>query len=170
LYFSSNGRGGYGSFDIFKATRLDDSWTSWSTPVNLGPEVNTSGRDLYYRLYESSGTAFYTSTLNSDGYGDIRMVAPRDYTPPEEVPVVEDQDAVVAEPLVATENAVRVFGTVTDTRTGQTVPATLTFTSEAGDRKISGVTADTNSWPHRLSAIAWSSLRRAISALWKSLT
>ncbi len=137
LYFSSNGRGGYGSFDIFKATRLDDSWTSWSTPVNLGPEVNTSGRDLYYRLYESSGTAFYTSTLNSDGYGDIRMVAPRDYTPPEEVPVVEDQDAVVAEPLVATENAVRVFGTVTDTRTGQTVPATLTFTSEAGDRTIS---------------------------------
>src|SRR5690606_41636546 len=97
----------------------------------------TTCRNLSRRLDESIGTAFSTSTPTSAGYGDIGMVAPRDYTPPEEVPVVEEQDEVVAEPLVATENAVRVFGTVADTRTGQTVPATLTFTSEAGDRKIS---------------------------------
>jgi len=136
LYFSSNGRGGYGSFDIFKATRLDDSWTRWSEPVNLGPEVNTSGRDLYYRLYENNGTAFYTSTLNSDGYGDVRMVAPSDYTPPEQMPVVEEQVEEVAEPVASTADGVRVFGTVTDSRTGEGVPATLTFTTESGEKAI----------------------------------
>ncbi|HEX7016113.1 MAG TPA: OmpA family protein [Cyclobacteriaceae bacterium] len=133
LYFSTNGKGGYGSFDIFKATRLDDTWTHWSEPVNLGTEVNTSGRDLYYRLYESNGTAFYTSTLNSDGYGDVRIVAPGNYTPPE---VIEEQEEDVVEPVALNEDAVRVFGAVTDTRTGERIPATLTFTDESGERAI----------------------------------
>ena len=136
LYFSTNGRGGEGSFDVFKATRLDDSWTKWSAPVNLGPQVNTSGRELYYRFYESNGTAFFTSTLNSDGYGDVRMVAPGDYAPPEQEPVVQEQEEPIEEPIAETSDAVRVFGRVTDTRTGQVIPATLTFTGEAGERAI----------------------------------
>ena len=39
LYFSSNGRRGYGSFDVFFSERLDDSWTNWSDPVNMGANV-----------------------------------------------------------------------------------------------------------------------------------
>jgi outer membrane protein OmpA-like peptidoglycan-associated protein len=136
LYFSTNGKGGLGSFDIFKATRLDDSWTRWSEPVNLGPNVNTSGRDLYYRFYQSNGTAFYTSTLNSDGYGDVRMVAPGDYTLPEQTPIIEEQEENIAEPVASTPEGVRVFGTVTDSRTGERIPATLTFTDESGERAI----------------------------------
>jgi Tol biopolymer transport system component len=41
LVFSSNRAGGFGGPDIWMATRasVDDTW---STPVNLGPAVNTS--------------------------------------------------------------------------------------------------------------------------------
>jgi OmpA-OmpF porin, OOP family len=73
LYFSSNGRKGAGSFDVYSAQRLDDSWTNWSEPKNLGIEINTHGRDLYYRNYEDRQFAFFTSTINSDGYGDIKF-------------------------------------------------------------------------------------------------
>jgi len=48
LYFSSNGRKGYGSFDVYFSERLDDSWTSWSIPSNMGSRVNSEGRELYY--------------------------------------------------------------------------------------------------------------------------
>ena len=41
LFFSSNGRQGHGSFDIYSTTRLDDTWTNWSAPVNLGPGFNS---------------------------------------------------------------------------------------------------------------------------------
>ncbi len=74
LYFASNGHGGYGSFDIFYADRLDDTWLNWSKPVNAGPEVNSEGRELFYR--PTAGGDFYTSTRNSDGYGDIRFYQP----------------------------------------------------------------------------------------------
>jgi hypothetical protein len=30
LYFSTNGRGGYGSYDVYVSKRLDDTWTNWS--------------------------------------------------------------------------------------------------------------------------------------------
>jgi OOP family OmpA-OmpF porin len=71
LYFASNGHKGMGSFDIFYSDRLDDTWKNWSPPQNMGAEINTEGRELYYR--ESTSGAFLTTTLNSDGEGDIRF-------------------------------------------------------------------------------------------------
>jgi OOP family OmpA-OmpF porin len=79
LYFSSNGRkGGFGSFDIYASTRRDDSWTSWSEPVNLGPLVNSEGRELFFKDVPSMGISIFTTTKNSDGYGDIKFVTPQD--------------------------------------------------------------------------------------------
>lgn len=72
LFFATNGRGGLGSFDIFYADRLDDSFTRWSEPVNLGAPVNTEGRELFFRII-STGGALLTTTKDSDGYGDIRF-------------------------------------------------------------------------------------------------
>ncbi|UXP33783.1 OmpA family protein [Reichenbachiella agarivorans] len=74
LFFSSNGLGGEGSFDVFMSTRLDDTWQNWSTPVNLGPKVNTVGRESSFVLPIEKEFAFLISTQNSDGYGDIKMV------------------------------------------------------------------------------------------------
>lgn len=72
LYFASNGRKGYGSFDIYFAERLDDSWQQWSEPVNMGASVNSEGRELYYRTIPETRSALFTSTLNSDGLADIK--------------------------------------------------------------------------------------------------
>jgi len=46
VYFSSNGRQGFGGYDLYMSRRLDDSWTSWSTPQNLGKVINTKMDDL----------------------------------------------------------------------------------------------------------------------------
>lgn len=42
LYFVSDGRGGLGYSDVYVATRKDvQDWTSWSTPQNIGKEINS---------------------------------------------------------------------------------------------------------------------------------
>ncbi len=45
LYFSSEGHGSLGGLDVFVTTRLDDSWTHWSKPTNIGKGINTSSDD-----------------------------------------------------------------------------------------------------------------------------
>lgn len=61
LYFASAGHGGYGGVDIFAAKPLDDKFSKWSKPVNLGPAVNSKGFDAYFRLAPNRKTAIYAS-------------------------------------------------------------------------------------------------------------
>ncbi len=53
LYFTSRRPGGYGSWDLWVATRATTD-NVWSKPVNLGPTVNSSVRDI-------------TSVISADG-------------------------------------------------------------------------------------------------------
>ena len=41
LYFSTSSLGGYGANDLFVSRRLGRGWYNWSSPENLGPEINT---------------------------------------------------------------------------------------------------------------------------------
>jgi len=62
LYFSSSGREGFGTLDVFKSTRLrDDSWTEWSEPVNLGKQFNTIGSDWGYKVTTDGSKAYYAA-------------------------------------------------------------------------------------------------------------
>ncbi|EMR04452.1 OmpA family protein [Cesiribacter andamanensis] len=74
LYFSSNRPGGQGSMDIWVSTRLDNSWKRWSNPQNLGAGINTPGAENYYFAPETGQWSYYTTTQNSEGFGDIRRV------------------------------------------------------------------------------------------------
>jgi hypothetical protein len=47
LYFASTGHAGYGDFDLYVTTRLDDTWTRWSPPLNLGPAINTPWPEVH---------------------------------------------------------------------------------------------------------------------------
>lgn len=96
LYFSSNGRKGNGSFDVYSATRLDDTWTNWSAPENIGPHINSGGRELFFRAYSQQGFMLYTTTKSSDGYGDLKIFAPG-----EPLPV---NDSVIYASLVDVKN------------------------------------------------------------------
>jgi hypothetical protein len=72
IYFASNGRKGYGGFDIYSSTRLDDSWTAWTEPLNMEQPLNSEARELFYR--HTKRINLFTTTRNSDGYGDIRAL------------------------------------------------------------------------------------------------
>ena len=74
LYFSSNGHGGYGSKDIFVSERLDDTFLNWSTPENLGSEINSEGMESSFSLLGNTQHAVLTSTNNSMGMGDLFIV------------------------------------------------------------------------------------------------
>lgn len=73
LYFSSNGYGGKGGRDLYKSERLDDSWRKWSKPKNLGSSINSSGVELSYFIDYVNEVGYYSTTQNSDGYGDIQV-------------------------------------------------------------------------------------------------
>ncbi len=74
LYFGSNGRPGFGSYDIYMSKRLSDDWTQWSEPVNLGPEINGRGFDAYYTMSASADYAYMVSNVNSLGKSDLVRV------------------------------------------------------------------------------------------------
>ncbi len=74
LYFSSNGHGGYGGRDIFVSRRLDDTWQNWSKPRNMGDSINSVGVELSYTIDPSGKYAYFVTTQNSNGYGDLRRI------------------------------------------------------------------------------------------------
>lgn len=69
LYFSTNGRGGYGGYDIFVCRRLDDTWMHWTEPKNLGEPVNTPSFDAYLTLGARGDTAYFSSPDESSTRG-----------------------------------------------------------------------------------------------------
>ncbi|HRK54904.1 MAG TPA: OmpA family protein [Cyclobacteriaceae bacterium] len=147
LYFASNGRQGYGSFDIYYSQRLDDTWAKWSAPINMGAGVNSEGRELFYIPFPKQEIALYTSTLNSDGYGDIKM-----YRPPkealdslmkkmEELPpdtVVKLVEIVREKPITSDEKLVRVWGTITNASTDAPIAANVNFHSDSDFQVVAG--------------------------------
>lgn len=74
LFFATNGRGGEGSFDIFYSVRQDDYWRSWSEPVNLGSQINSTGAETSFVFRDGSEWAYFVSSRDSDGYGDIMRI------------------------------------------------------------------------------------------------
>lgn len=87
LYFATDGRPGYGYQDIFFSRRLDDSWTSWSEPVNLGPNVNTPGFDAYYTVPAMGDFAYFVSQ-GRNGKADIFRIRLHEEVRPKPVTVV----------------------------------------------------------------------------------
>jgi outer membrane protein OmpA-like peptidoglycan-associated protein len=82
LYYASEGLAGYGSADIYMTRRLDHTWTKWSTPRNLGPEVNSADWDAYYTIPASGEYAYLVSYQESLGDADIfRIPAAPDLKP-----------------------------------------------------------------------------------------
>lgn len=70
LYFSSDGHFGFGGSDLFMVKRLDDTWTNWSEPVNLGRYVNSLKNDKDFSVSGSGINGFITRSGMPDGYGN----------------------------------------------------------------------------------------------------
>ena len=57
IFLSSDKPGGYGGFDLYVVERRGNSW---SEMINLGPEVNTPGNEVFPFIHET-GTLFFSS-------------------------------------------------------------------------------------------------------------
>lgn len=69
LYFSSNGRESFGGHDIYVTTLQRDS--TWTTPENLGPPVNTPADETGLVIESSGRRAYFSSVRNKDSGKDI---------------------------------------------------------------------------------------------------
>ncbi len=66
LYFSSNIPGGYGKADLYKSKWEDDHW---GQPINLGPNVNTEGDEMF--PYVSKEGIIYFASNGHAGLGGL---------------------------------------------------------------------------------------------------
>lgn len=107
LYFNSSGHTSYGSADVFVSKRLDDSWTNWTVPLNLGPEINSEVWEGQITI-SADGEYGYISTSNNvpDGSEDIFRFKLGKAKP---------------------EAVILIYGKVIDPKTGQPVSSTIQY-------------------------------------------
>lgn len=68
LYFSSDAPGGYGGKDIWRSVLEGDTWMM---PENLGPEVNTTGDEMFPYVHANGRLYFASNGL--PGYGGLDL-------------------------------------------------------------------------------------------------
>jgi len=68
LYFSSDMPGSIGGMDLWVCTRTNDGWSS---PKNLGPEINTKGNELFPTVAKD-GTIYFSSN-GHEGIGGLDL-------------------------------------------------------------------------------------------------
>jgi OmpA-OmpF porin, OOP family len=102
LYFSSNGYSGFGGSDIFVTRRLDDTWTNWSEPENLGPTINSQYEDLFFNIPGNSDFAYYSQGVSEDDLDIFRVAMPL-FKRPDPVIMVRGKlrDSKTREPIEA---------------------------------------------------------------------
>jgi OmpA-OmpF porin, OOP family len=103
LYFSSDREGGIGEADIWMSKRLDDSWTKWSDPVNLGRPINTEGSEAFFTLDAGGEYAYLTSSDGAFGASDIVRIKLLEKEMPDPVVLVSGNvyNAKTKQPLTA---------------------------------------------------------------------
>lgn len=90
LYFSSDRKGGLGDNDIYKTTRLDDTWDNWSDPVNMGPTINSDKWDNYFTVDAQGEFAYMVSSKEGgQGSSDIVKIKLKDELKPQPVVLIK---------------------------------------------------------------------------------
>ena len=74
LYFMSNGYTGYGGYDVYLSRRLDDTWKRWTTPLNLGPLVNTGEDELSFVITADGKFAYGYKYMDDAQKHDIYII------------------------------------------------------------------------------------------------
>ncbi|MEP1033730.1 OmpA family protein [Ekhidna sp.] len=131
LFFATNGRGGQGGFDLFYTVRQDESWRNWSEPVNLGTQINTTGAETSFAYIDGEEWAYYVSSQDSDGYGDIMRIKFKEEIEEDTTEVVE---SVLVKEDVKIETPISIVLRVVDAKSGEKLPAEMIF----GDSKRIG--------------------------------
>lgn len=101
LYFSSNGRESFGGHDIYVTTMNRDS--TWTTPENLGPPVNTPADETGLVIESSGRRAYFSSVRNREMGKDIYYLDLPEEVQPEQVLYFEGTviDKASGQPITA---------------------------------------------------------------------
>jgi outer membrane protein OmpA-like peptidoglycan-associated protein len=74
IYFSSNVHGNGRGKDIYFSQRQSQSWEDWTLPQKIDL-ANSTGSELSYTVIDQNNEmAIFTTTQNSEGFGDFMMV------------------------------------------------------------------------------------------------
>lgn len=117
LYFSSNGFSGYGGSDVYVSKRLDDTWTNWSEPENLGPEINSPLEDLFFNIPANSEYAYYSRGVSETNTDIFRV----------KLPVIKSPEIWVT-----------VKGKLVDAKTGEPIGAKIIY-EKLPDGTVAGI-------------------------------
>ena len=99
LYFSSDRPGTLGDLDVWVSHRLADTcWNCWSEPENLGPTINTAGKDCWYKISADGQTAYYAQ--KSGRRHDIYTITLPEDKRPERITVLKTNEAVAINHLL----------------------------------------------------------------------
>lgn len=106
IYFSSNRSGGYGGYDIYRSEISEDG--EYSTPENLGPEINTAGDEAYMVIHKETSTLYFCRKNPNESYDIYTALVLKDDThkelvrdkPMEEIKTTESEKK---EPVKKTE-------------------------------------------------------------------
>lgn len=81
LYFSSDGFTGYGKHDIYVSRRLDDTWTNWSEPQNLGPQINSAEDDAFFNIPPTGEYGYFSRMIPENNSDIFRFELPKEHQP-----------------------------------------------------------------------------------------
>lgn len=115
LYFASRGHNSMGGYDLFRSTKMGNSW---SKPENLGVPINSVGDDIYY-VEEEGGEGFFYTSDRPGGFGE--------------------KDIYYAYPFVPEETSTIVAGMVLDRETQLPVEAEVRLKREGSDEILEKV-------------------------------
>jgi OOP family OmpA-OmpF porin len=81
LFFASDGHQGLGGVDLFVSHRLDNTWQHWSTPQNLGPQLNTA-QDEFGLTWSEKKLHFIRGTEDNTDIWEVGepLFAPEHYS------------------------------------------------------------------------------------------
>jgi OmpA-OmpF porin, OOP family len=122
MYFASNRPGGFGGNDIYFTRRLDNTWTNWSVPKNLGKSINTEKSESYYFLGAAPEYAYVITDKNVNKGTEIIKIKLSEEIKP--VPVV----------LIA--------GKVLNSKTKEPLSAFIQYTSQGENTEAETVQSD----------------------------
>ncbi len=103
LFFASDMEGGFGGMDLWFVQRVGKD--KWSTPINLGDDINTEKNEMFPFIHES-GTLFFNSNghkgfggldlfmvdINTSSWGEVLNLGPPFNTKSDDLSLILDSD------------------------------------------------------------------------------
>ncbi len=129
LYFSSAGYSGFGGSDIYISRRLDNTWTNWTTPENLGSDINSEEDDIFFNIPPSGAHAYFTKGAG-EADADIYQI---------DLPIFYQPSPVVT-----------VSGKVMNAENEEPVPATIEYMLMPEETEVGTTVSDPNTGEYQI--------------------